>query len=179
MNNFSRTTTEIRYTLTCRAARIPFEKISQEILPQRYVLSLVVCGDKLARRINRAYRVAPRSVAPRYQSGILRSQFALLRQGFAGFSSPSSSRKTPRYTAKEKKKDYSPNVLSFPLGEYEGEIFLNVRKAEREAKAAGISARERVALLFIHGCLHLCGMKHGNMMEAEERRVLKRFGFRM
>src|SRR3989344_7301666 len=65
-----------------------------------------------------------------------------------------------------RKKDYAPNVLSFPLGEYEGEIFLNVRKAECEAKTAGISTRERVAHLFIHGCLHLAGLPHGKEMDS-------------
>lgn len=123
--------TEIRQTVKTGVRSIPFEKIARDILSERYVLSLVICGDTLARRINRTYR----------------------------------------------KKEYSPNVLSFPLGEYEGEIFLNVRKAEREARAAGISARERIALLFVHGCLHLRGFKHGAKMDTEEQRILKRFGF--
>lgn len=127
----TRAVTDIRQTVRLRAPRIPFEDIARDLLSERYVLSLVVCGDTLARRINRTYR----------------------------------------------KKDYSPNVLSFPLGEYEGEIFLNVRKGEREAKAAGMSARERIALLFAHGCLHLRGFRHGVKMEKLERDTLKKFGF--
>jgi len=127
----ARTTTEIRCTIPSRIPRIPFADIARDILSERYILSLVVCGDTLARRINRAYR----------------------------------------------KKDYSPNVLSFPLGEYEGEIFLNVRKAEREARAAGISTRERIALLFVHGCLHLRGLQHGAEMEKLEESTLKKSGF--
>ena len=130
-NDYLHTVTEIRQVVKLRTLRIPFEDMASEVLSQRYVLSLVICGDTLARRINRMYR----------------------------------------------KKDYSPNVLSFPLGEYEGEIFLNMRKAEREAKAAGISARERVALLFAHGCLHLRGLKHGTEMEKLEENTLKKFGF--
>ena len=110
---------------------IPFRKIAREILGSEYSLSVVLCGDVLARRINRTYR----------------------------------------------KKNYSPNVLSFPLGEYEGEIFLNVRKGEREAKAVGISARKRIALLFVHGCLHLRGLRHGTEMEKREARALKKSGF--
>jgi len=123
---------EIWKTVALRAPRVPYKDIARHVLGERYAVSLVVCGDALARRINRAYR----------------------------------------------KKDYAPNVLSFPLGEYEGEIFLNVRKAEREAQAAGISARERIAHLLVHGCLHLHGMKHGEKMEAEEQKILKRFGFK-
>ena len=38
------------------AINIPFEKIAREILGRQYVLSLVLSGDTLARRINRAYR---------------------------------------------------------------------------------------------------------------------------
>ncbi|OGG60877.1 rRNA maturation RNase YbeY [Candidatus Kaiserbacteria bacterium RIFCSPHIGHO2_02_FULL_49_16] len=125
-------TVEITCKVRGNAFQIPFEKIAVKILGKKYSLSLVLSGDKLARRINRTYR----------------------------------------------KKDYPSNVLSFPLGSSESEIFLNVRKAEREARQFGITARERVALLFIHGCLHLRGMKHGHKMEVEERTVLKRFGFK-
>src|SRR3989344_468837 len=77
-----------------------------------------------------------------------------------------------------RKKDYAPNVLSFPLGEYEGEIFLNVQKAGKEAREFGISTRDRVAHLFVHGCLHLLGLKHGTNMERREKQTLKKFGFK-
>lgn len=122
---------EITCTVRGRTTSIPFEKIAGEILGKSYSLSLVLSGDKLARRINRTYR----------------------------------------------KKDYSPNVLSFPLQKNEGEIFLNVRKAEREAHAMKIPSRARIAHLFAHGCFHLRGLKHGAKMDTEEQRILKRFGF--
>jgi hypothetical protein len=48
---------------------------------------------------------APRSKAPRYLSEILRSPSTLLRQGYGGFSSPSSSQQAARYSAKENKID--------------------------------------------------------------------------
>ena len=97
----------------------------------RYELSLVLCGDKLARSINTKYR----------------------------------------------KKTYAANVLSFPLNKNEGEIFLNIRAGEREARAYGVSVPARLALLFVHGLFHLKGLKHGNKMETEERKILKNFGF--
>lgn len=75
-----------------------------------------------------------------------------------------------------RKKTYKPNVLSFPISKTEGEIFLNVRKAEREACTFGVSLHERLALLFVHGCFHLKGLSHGRIMEGEESRVLRRFG---
>ncbi len=124
-------TLDITCTVRGRVVGIPFEKIARDILDRHYVLSLVLTGDALARRINRAYR----------------------------------------------KKDYAPNVLSFPLLKNEGEMFLNVRKAEREARSLGIPRRLRIAHLFIHGCLHLKGYKHGARMETMENGVLKKFGY--
>ncbi len=82
-----------------------------------------------------------------------------------------------RLNAQYRKKTYKPNVLSFPLSKQEGEIFLNVRKAEREARAEGISSARRIAFLFIHACLHLKGLDHGNTMDALEQRHMKTAGF--
>ncbi|MFZ2886995.1 MAG: rRNA maturation RNase YbeY [Minisyncoccia bacterium] len=110
---------------------LPFEKIAAAALPKGYQLSLVICGDTLAQKMNAQYR----------------------------------------------KKTYRPNVLSFPLSKNEGEIFLNVRKAAREARSMGTSLNARLALLFVHGCFHLAGHDHGDKMEALEQKVLKKFRF--
>jgi len=127
---------EIRRTTRHPLPRISFEKIARALLPsprrrrgEHYQLSLVLCGDTLARKINRTYR----------------------------------------------KKTYAANVLSFPLDKYEGEMFLNVEAAAREAKRFKVSLRARLTLLFVHGCLHLKGMRHGNLMERLEKKMLKRF----
>ena len=110
---------------------IPFQKMARAILGGDYELSLVICGDTLARRMNRTYRG----------------------------------------------KNYFPNVLSFPLQKDAGEIFLNVNKAQREANSSGVPLQERLALLFVHGCLHLKGLPHGRTMDEQERRALRAFGF--
>src|SRR3989344_6264018 len=55
---------------------------------------------------------------------------------------------------KYRKKGYATNVLSFPLTKNDGEIFLNMRAAEREAKKYNVSLRTRLMFLFIHACLH-------------------------
>lgn len=114
------------------SVRLPFEAMAAAILPKNYQLSLVICADTLATRMNKEYR----------------------------------------------KKTYKPNVLSFPLSDTEGEIFLNVRKAEREARVMGISPTWRIAHLFIHACAHLIGHDHSDQMDALETRVLKQFGFK-
>jgi probable rRNA maturation factor len=122
-------TFDIRTTIRGPQPRIAYRDISRAVLGESYHLSLVLCGDSLARKMNTAYR----------------------------------------------KKTYSPNVLSFPLSKTEGEIFLNLRKAEREARAYGTSVKTRTALLFVHALFHLKGLDHGVRMEREELRVLKRF----
>ena len=125
---------DIKQTIRGSVPRIQFEEIARAVLGPQYELSVVVCGDCLARRINRETR----------------------------------------------KKTYAPNVLSFPLEKNSGEIFLNLRKAEREARAIGVSTRERFALLFVHGLYHLKGLDHENesatkKMEALEMKTLRRF----
>ena len=67
------------------------------------------------------------------------------------------------------------NILSFPIDERNGEIFLNVRRAAREARSFGHTPKEHITFLFIHGCLHLSGLEHGKEMERQEVKFLKRF----
>ena len=121
---------DIRYTLKAKI-RVPFEKMGRSALPKGYQLSLVICSDRLAQRMNKEYR----------------------------------------------KKTYRPNVLSFSLSKNEGEIFLNIKKAAREARMMQISTDARIAHLFVHGCFHLAGHDHGDRMDALELKVLKKFGF--
>ncbi len=83
-----------------------------------------------------------------------------------------------RMNREYRKKTYAPNVLSFPIGKIEGEIFLNIRKAEREAKTFGMKTIDRTAHLFVHGCFHLLGYDHGEKMDALEVKVLRKFGFK-
>ena len=120
---------DMRSTVRGALPRIPYGSIAKDILGTQYELSLVICGDALAKRMNITYR----------------------------------------------HKGYRPNVLSFPLDQKSGEIFLNVRKAEREAKEEGVSLRERAMFLYIHGCLHLAGHDHGDEMDALEERAMSKF----
>lgn len=73
-------------------------------------------------------------------------------------------------------KNKPANVLSFPLEKTSGEIFLNPRRAQREAPQFGESYRNFLGFLFIHGLLHLKGFDHGSKMESAERRFRKKFG---
>lgn len=72
-------------------------------------------------------------------------------------------------------KDYVPNVLSFPLDKSSGEIYITTAVAKREAKEFGRSFKSQVGYLYIHGLLHLKGLRHGPKMERLEGRFLERY----
>lgn len=124
-------TVDVRTTIRGKVPRVPYKPIAEAVFGNNFELSLVVCGDDLAQRMNVTYR----------------------------------------------KKFYKPNVLSFPISKKEGEIFLNVRCAERDSVRYSVPLAERLALLFVHGCYHLKGLSHGRIMEEHERRALRAFGY--
>ncbi len=109
--------------------RVPFEKIKNDILGKTYELSLVFCGDKKSKDLNKKYR----------------------------------------------NKDYVPNILSFPLEKNSGEIFINPNIAKKEAVKFDKNYTKFIGFLFIHGCLHLKGLKHGSTMEKAEVKFCKKF----
>lgn len=74
-----------------------------------------------------------------------------------------------------RKKSYSPNVLSFPLDEGTGEIFICPTVAKKQAAEHNLSPAGYVAFLFIHGCLHLKGHEHSDTMDTQERKHLTFF----
>lgn len=76
---------------------------------------------------------------------------------------------------KWRKKDYVPNVLSFPLEKDFGEIFINLRKAKSEAKDFDMTQKVFIQFLYIHALLHLKGLDHGKKMDKLEQKYLKKF----
>lgn len=88
---------------------------------------------------------------------------------FVGKAKAASLNKTYRH------KSYSPNVLSFPLDEKTGEIVICPQVAKTEAKKFSLSVDGYIAYLFIHGCLHLKGLDHGDEMDKLETKYLKSF----
>ena len=90
---------------------------------------------------------------------------------------------------KYRKQDYVPNVLSFVYGEigeddflednrnYLGDIFISKSKVEEGAQELEVTQKSEFTRLFVHGLLHLQGMKHNNdaateKMEALEDKIL-------
>lgn len=72
-------------------------------------------------------------------------------------------------------KDYPTNILSFPLDDKEGEIYISLSTARRDAKKFEMSYNKFLHLLFIHGALHLKGHDHGSTMEQLEEKYLQAF----
>lgn len=71
-------------------------------------------------------------------------------------------------------RDYPTDVLSFPSGNGSlGDIAISVDRARLQAAEFGHSLEEEIAILMLHGVLHLAGMDHerdrGRMRRAETR----------
>jgi ssRNA-specific RNase YbeY (16S rRNA maturation enzyme) len=77
-------------------------------------------------------------------------------------------RRAMKYRYKKISGKKTSNVLSFPLSKTSGEILICPDAAKPYS----------LAYLFIHGCMHLKGARHGATMEREENRILKQFGLR-
>lgn len=72
-------------------------------------------------------------------------------------------------------KDYIPNVLSFPIDETMGEIFLNPKTARLEASKFNLTTDAYLYYLLIHSMLHLKGFGHGDEMSAQEALFMKKY----
>jgi rRNA maturation RNase YbeY len=71
-----------------------------------------------------------------------------------------------------RKKDYVPNVLSFPLSPTAGEVYICPRIARDEAAQYMHTPEEHMRYLYIHGCLHLQGLDHGAQMDRLEKKYM-------
>ncbi len=84
-------------------------------------------------------------------------------------------------------RDRPTDVLAFALGTGEeplGDVYVGVEQARRQAREAGVSAREEIVRLAIHGTLHVLGHDHpegpervdGPMFALQERLVARVLG---
>jgi probable rRNA maturation factor len=72
-------------------------------------------------------------------------------------------------------KDYPTNILSFPLDKKLGEIYICRSVAKRDAKNFNMSYTQFITLLIVHGCLHLKGLDHGDVMDTLENEYTKKY----
>mgnify|MGYP000864512842 CR=1 FL=1 len=72
--------------------------------------------------------------------------------------------------------DKPTDILSFPLSEKTGEIYINLDMTKLEAKKFDREYENFLGFLFIHGLVHLKGYDHGSTMESIEIQFRKQFG---
>jgi probable rRNA maturation factor len=73
-------------------------------------------------------------------------------------------------------KTVATDILSFPLSENEGEIYMSLEETRAMAADFDRTYENFFAFLFIHGCAHLKGHDHGDIMEGIEAHVRRKFG---
>ncbi len=73
-------------------------------------------------------------------------------------------------------KECPTDILSFPISETEGEIYISEKESRVEAKKFDRDYDNFIAFLFIHGCTHLKGHDHGAIMEDKEVSIRNKFG---
>ncbi len=92
-------------------------------------------------------------------------------------------REIQKLNADYRGKDKPTDVLSFPLLEGAGEkhtqgllgdIVISIPTAKRQAKEFGVSEKEELLRLLIHGCLHLLGYDHEGVTPAEASRMRRK-----
>lgn len=87
-------------------------------------------------------------------------------------------------------KDKPTDVLSFPqfspreisgkqnvveyTGTYLGDLVISTETTLRQAKRFGVSRREELVRLLVHGVLHLCGYDHEKVPAKEANRMRRR-----
>jgi probable rRNA maturation factor len=71
-------------------------------------------------------------------------------------------------------KNYTPDVLAFPLSKKSGEILITPAVTGVKAAARGESKRNYLIRLFIHGLLHLKGWRHGSKMDELEQKFYRK-----
>lgn len=89
-----------------------------------------------------------------------------------------------------RKKDKPTDVLSFPQyspreisgkarpkdvgGTYLGDLVISTETTLRQAKEFGVTVREELLRLIVHGVLHLCGYDHEKVPAKEAQRMRRR-----
>lgn len=74
---------------------------------------------------------------------------------------------------KHRDKNYPANILSFPLEDNIGEIFINLNTVKKEVEDFQKNGKDFLIKLFIHGLLHLKGFKHSKKMDIKEDTLFK------
>lgn len=76
-------------------------------------------------------------------------------------------------------KNRPTDVLSFNMdeGRLLGDVVICPQVAKANAKRFGVTLREEIARLLVHGLLHLTGLNHGKKMFDRQDRIMRRLGY--
>ena len=85
--------------------------------------------------------------------------------------------KMREFNRAHRRKDMPTDILSFPLSKASGEIFLCMTEVAKKAALFGMTTRQYLGYVFIHGLLHLEGCDHGRTMSVLERKFCRALGF--
>ena len=75
-----------------------------------------------------------------------------------------------------KSKSGPADILSFPLSDAEGEMFICLSQVRKKAKDFDRTYYGFLAYIFIHGLVHLKGYDHGSTMDTIEEKARAYFG---
>ncbi len=85
------------------------------------------------------------------------------------------SKRAQTLNIEHRSKDYIPNILTFALDTTHTEIFICPDTVKKQYKDFDLSLSDYYAFLFIHGCLHAKGLPHGDEMDKQEEKYLKKY----
>lgn len=74
-----------------------------------------------------------------------------------------------------REKNEATDILSFPLDQKSGEIFINLEETKKMAPKFNRDFLNFTDFLFIHGLVHLLGHDHGEEMDKKEAYFRKKF----
>jgi len=77
--------------------------------------------------------------------------------------------------ASYRSKNVPTDILSFPLNENTGEIFICLSESKKEAIKFDREFDNFIGFLFIHGLMHLKGFDHSSTMESNEQTIRHEF----
>ena len=132
------------------------------VLPQDAAgqVSLLIADDAAIRELNRAYR-------GRDETTDVLSFSAQYAGPWAGPDDPPATAPAP---------PAGPDFFPLPDGEPPplGDIAISLPQARRQAEAAGVPLKRELALLLVHGALHLLGHDHYDHAERAAMQALER-----
>lgn len=108
------------------------------------------------------------TAVPRVLPGWDRLRVKVLGRGYALTVIWTGTRQIRKLNRRYRGTSRATNVLTFPLEEKYGEIFLCVPVVRDEAVRRGETFNARATFLFIHALLHLAGSDHHSLAESEK-----------